>query len=258
MSPPPPDLSRRRLHAGTRAGGFVPLHERLRRELSERVLLGSWPPGSAVPGEVELAAEFDVAVGTVRRALSALVAEGMLARRPRVGTVVTGRTPEHSLRFFFRYFRLHGADGSLQHSLAVPQALWRAPATTGEAPRLGVAPGAALVHIRRVRQVAERPVMLDHYRIPQALVPGFPEDAAAVPELLFLHLLERWGLRVTAVREELRADLATADDAAALGLILPAALLVIEETGFDPAARPLLLGTHRASTEAHHYINEVR
>lgn len=236
----------------------MPLHERLRRELSERILLGTWAPGAAVPGEVELATEFDVAVGTVRRALSALVAEGMLARRPRVGTVVTGRTPEHSLRFFFRYFRLHGADGALLRSQAVPLSLWRAPAEAAEATLLDIAPGTELIHLRRVRKVDGQPVMLDHYRIPQALVPGFPEETAALPQLLFLYLLERWGLRVTAVREELRADLATADDAAALGLSEPAALLVIEETGFDPAAHPLLLGTHRARTEAHRYINEVR
>ena len=61
---------------------------------------------------------FGVAVGTVRRALGDLTAEGMLRRRRKTGTVVTGRTPHHSLRHFFQYFRLHDRDGELVRSAA--------------------------------------------------------------------------------------------------------------------------------------------
>jgi GntR family transcriptional regulator len=100
----------------------------MRRELSERILLGHWAPGAVLPGEVALAAQFGVAVGTVRRALAALVAEGMLVRRPRIGAVVTVQSPEHSPRFFVRYFRLHGTDGSLQTSRAVTNLLREEPA----------------------------------------------------------------------------------------------------------------------------------
>lgn len=87
-----------------------------------------WAPGAVLPGEVALAHRFGVAVGMVRRALAGLVAEGLLARRPRAGTVVTGHSPKHSLRFFFRYFRLHGVDGSLKRSRALPLALAESPA----------------------------------------------------------------------------------------------------------------------------------
>ncbi|MDE2335038.1 MAG: GntR family transcriptional regulator [Rhodospirillales bacterium] len=238
--------------------GFVPLHERLKRTLSERILLGAWSPGTAIPGEVELSAQFGVAVGTVRKALGALVAEGLLTRRPRVGTVVTGRSPAHALRFFFRYFRLRGADGALLHSQAVTLLLREEGASAQDAYRLGIATNEPVIRIHRLRRVDGKAVMLDQYRIPAGLVPGFPREATALPSLLYLYLLERWGIRVTAAREELRAELASADDRAALGLPTPAALLVIEETSFDQTGRPCLLATHRARTEDHRYVNEVR
>lgn len=238
--------------------GFLPLHERLKRTLSERILLGEWQPGGAIPGEVELSQQFGLAVGTVRKALAALVAEGMLTRRPRVGTVVTGRSPEHSLRFFFRYFRLHGADGALLRSQVETLALQEEQSTPGDARRLLIAPGEPVIRIGRRRSIEGQPIMLDTFRIRATLIPDFPRDTDALPELLYLYLLERWGVRVTAVREELCAELATKEDREALALPDPSALLVMEETCFDQTGKPCLLATHRARTEQHRYVNEVR
>lgn len=236
---------------------FAPLHERLKRQLSEEILVGRWAPGAVLPGEVTLAQRFGVAVGTVRRALAALVAEGLLTRRPRAGTVVTGRSPEHSLRFFFRYFRLHGADGSLKRSSAVALSLEEIPAGSEDARRLCAAPGTPLLRLRRLRTVDGAPVMIDLYRIPAARVPAFPRAPERVPELLFLHLNEAYGIRITAVREELAAEPATEEDRRLLGLPDPAAVLVIEATVFDQAGSPVLLTTQRASTAMHRYVNEV-
>lgn len=237
---------------------FLPLHERLTRQLSDEILMGHWPPGTRLAGETELAQRFGVAVGTMRRALAALVAEGLLARRPRLGTVVTGRSPEHSLRFFFQYFRLHGVDGKLLHSRAATLAVTEHPADPAAAARLGIAEGDALLHLHRLRLVEDHPVMSDLFRIPAARVPGLPREAALLPELLYRHLVDAYGIRVTAVREELRAEVATAEDRALLRLPDPAAVLVIEAVVFDQAGAPLLLATQRATTAQHRYVNEIQ
>ena len=47
----------------------APLHEAVKRRVSEAILVGEWSPGTVLPSEVALAAMFGVAVGTVRRAL---------------------------------------------------------------------------------------------------------------------------------------------------------------------------------------------
>ena len=53
-----------------------------------RSLIEAQPPGSAAPSERELVARFGVARMTVRQALDALVAEGLLERIPGRGTFV--------------------------------------------------------------------------------------------------------------------------------------------------------------------------
>jgi GntR family transcriptional regulator len=171
--------------------------------------------------------------------------------------VVTGRAPHHSLRFYFQYFRLHGLDGSLLRSETRTLAIARRKARRQEATVLGIGAGADVIHVERVRSVAGRPVMRDIYALPAARVPGFPDQPEALPPLLYAHLLG-YGIRISAVREEIRADLASAEDRRLLALAKPAALLVMDLVAYDQTGAAALLGEHRATTRDHRYINEVR
>jgi len=235
----------------------VPLYEQMKRQMSELILLGRWAPGMVLPGETQLARDFGVAVGTVRRALADLAAEGLLMRRRKTGTVVTGRSPHHSLRFFYQYFRLHGDDGVLLRSTPRVMSLARAAATTREADILQIPEGSQVIRIHRLRSVDRRPAMHDRMVIASGRVPGFPE-AEALPDLLYLFLLERYGIRISSVRESLTADLATDEDAALLRLRPPAPVLVIEDVAYDQAGAPAIAATHRATTDGFRYMNEVR
>jgi GntR family transcriptional regulator len=236
----------------------VPLYEAVKRHISEAILMGRWAPGTVLPGEVALAQRFGVAVGTVRRALSDLTVEGLLTRRRKTGTVVTGRSPHHSLRSFFQYFRLHGRDGSLLRSQARVVDIQLAMPTAAERTGLGLGDDGKIIRIRRIRRVERVPVMRDLMVIDASRVPEFPIVPRKVPELLYLHLLEHYGIRISAVREQVTAALADADDLKLLDLRPPAAVLVIDEIAYDQAGRPTLLGLHRARTDWHCYVNEVR
>lgn len=246
------DLGRLDEHAG------VPLYELVKRQLSEAILFGKWPPGTLLPSEVALAQRFGVAVGTMRRALAELTAEGLLTRRRKTGTVVTGRSPHHSLRSFFQYFRLHGRDGELLRSRARVIAVARRPGTKDECRRLELPPRTELLHLRRVRRIDNVPVMIDNMIMAAARIPGFPDRPEDVPELIYLHLLERYGIRISAVREQVTAQLATGEDLKLLALKPPAALLIIDEIAFDQSGTPTILGEHHARTDRHCYVNEVR
>jgi GntR family transcriptional regulator len=235
----------------------VALYEQLKRQISELILLGHWAPGAVLPGETQLARDFGVAVGTVRRALADLTTEGLLMRRRRTGTVVTGRSPHHSLRLFFQYFRLHGADGELLRSTPRVLSLSRGTATAAEQNLLQIEAGLEVIRLHRLRSVDGRPVMHQHMVLEAKRIPDFP-DAATVPDLLYLHLLERYGIRMTSVRESLTAALATEEDAKLLHLVLPAAVLAIEEVAYDQAGSPALISSARAITDQYRYMNEVR
>lgn len=236
----------------------VPLYEFLKRQLSEAILLGKYPPGTQLPSETALAQSYGVAVGTMRRALTDLAAEGMLARRRKTGTVVTGRPPHHSLRFFFQYFRLRGTDGALLRSKPEVLHLRRVPADEKDAMRLSLPRGAPLIVIDRLRRLGRRPVMHERFAFPADRLPDFPERPKDVPDLLYVHLLEHYGIRISAVRECLTAALATAQDRQLLALPTRAAILVIDEIAFDQGGQPMILAHHRATTDGLCYINEVR
>jgi GntR family transcriptional regulator len=250
----------RPIHPGDVNRGVLPLplYEHVKRQISESILMGVLPEGALLPSETVLAAQYGVAVGTIRHALAGLSAEGLVSRRRRTGTVVTGRAPQHSLRFFFHYFRLHAADGGLVHSETRTTAVGQHDATAEEALALALEPSAPVIRIARLRHVGDRPVMQDTMILPAARVPDFPLRAQDVPDLLYLHLLNEYGLRIAAVRETLTAALATGAERRALDLPRPAAVLRIAAIAYDPSGQPVLLGRHAANTAGHAYVNEVR
>jgi GntR family transcriptional regulator len=98
---------------GVRAGLFElhnlsgPLHEQVRGLILARIERGDWPAGAPIPPEVQLAREFGVSIGTVRKALDQLARDRILVRERGRGTFVKAgeawrRRPA---------LRLCGADG---------------------------------------------------------------------------------------------------------------------------------------------------
>ncbi len=63
-------------------------HGRTLDSLGEAIVAGRYPPGSAVPPEPALCAEFGVSRTVVREAIKSLVAKGLLSTGPKVGTRV--------------------------------------------------------------------------------------------------------------------------------------------------------------------------
>lgn len=71
-------------------------HDEIRQEMLRRINDGEWPVGSDIPHEMVLTEEFGAARGTVRRALSTLVEQGLIERRKRAGSRVVGQTSQTS------------------------------------------------------------------------------------------------------------------------------------------------------------------
>ncbi|WP_425965139.1 GntR family transcriptional regulator [Rhizobium nepotum] len=236
----------------------LPLYEVVKRQLTEAIMLGKIEPGSVLPSEVALSQTYGVAVGTVRRALMDLTNDGLLSRRRKTGTIVTGRKPQHSLRLFFQYFRLHGLDGSLSKSVTKVTALDRGLASATEAQKLQIDEGAPVITFHRVRYVDDKPIMHETLTLPGERVPDFPQKAEDIPPLFYLHLLQAYAIRISAIREQIGADLAADLDAHWLNLTLPAAVLTIDEVAYDQMAAPVLISSHRATTANHRYVNEVQ
>jgi len=72
------------------AGGPAYVYARMADHIAARIEAGELAPGSRLPGERELAAEYQVALGTARRAVEELRERGLVVTLPAKGTFVKG------------------------------------------------------------------------------------------------------------------------------------------------------------------------
>jgi GntR family histidine utilization transcriptional repressor len=69
--------------------GEGPLWLQIRRSIALAILSGDWPAGTLIPSEMVLTVHYATARMTVNKAIQSLATEGLLRRRPKIGTVVT-------------------------------------------------------------------------------------------------------------------------------------------------------------------------
>ena len=86
--------------AATHRFSTCPLYLQVRNAIAQRIMSGEWKPRTAIPSENELAREFNVSVGTMRKALDVAEAERLLTRRQGRGTFVNDHSSsEHAARY---------------------------------------------------------------------------------------------------------------------------------------------------------------
>lgn len=238
----------------------LPLHEQVTARIAARIADGRWPQGFIVPPEAELARQLGVSYGTIRRSMQALTQDGLVIRRRRTGTVVTGRAPRHTMERWYKYYRLHAKDGRLVNTETRNVGLQRDVATDIEAEQLRLSREDPVGRITRLRLYQGRAVMIDRITLPIGRLSSFPDAPEDLPPLLYNWLLEEHGLRLGALREQVTARIATPEDRRLLDIKgdNPVALLEIDEIGYDLQNEPLILMRHAALTDEHCYVNEVR
>ncbi|MEW6265266.1 MAG: GntR family transcriptional regulator [Thermodesulfobacteriota bacterium] len=101
---------------GRKGGDPSPLYYNIQRELQKRIESGEWAPGDSISAERKLAGEFGVSLGTMRKAILNLVAEGFLYRVQGRGTMVAGTT---MVRENIRYYRFMKEFGGWEPVLKI-------------------------------------------------------------------------------------------------------------------------------------------
>lgn len=231
----------------------LPAYARLRDTLTARIARGDWTPDSPLPSESRLAREFDVSVGTVRKAVDGLVEEGLLERRQGSGTFLRGPSFSSSL---FRFFAMRGADGapaSIPSSLVLSRAVAPPPAEAAAA--LGTSD---TIRITRLRSLSDQPVLYEELYIPADRFDGFTalEDSAFGP-LLYPLYFERFGVLVKRASDEVSFDTAAQGVAQHLQINPGSPLAVIRRTAFDVEDRPVEWRIASGSATGFRYRSEI-
>ncbi|MBI4491592.1 MAG: GntR family transcriptional regulator [Chloroflexi bacterium] len=187
------------IHLEPRSG--VPLHRQLEAALGMLIQTGRLRPGEALPGELELTAHLGVSRHTVRQALGALVAEGLLHRRRGVGTTVASPTIERSLDSFYAFAWEVRARGAEHRSKVLERVAM--PADEHMAGRLHVPVGGLVERIERLRMADGEPLVLETAYLPADLAAGL-DQATLEREALYDALERLCAIRITHARETIR------------------------------------------------------
>jgi GntR family transcriptional regulator len=231
-------------------GNAGPLYARVKAIVLARIMGGDWPPGTALPAEMELARELGVSQGTVRKALDALTSEQVVVRRQGSGTYVAEHTPAHML---FRFFNIYDESGTQVLPDSRPARATISEATATERRRLELGEGAKVIRISRIRTRAGRPFMDDRIVLPAALFPGLAQEAA-MPNTLYDLFQKRYRIHVARTEEQVTAVAATARLADRLDVRPGTPLLAIDRVTYDLSGRRIEWRLSHAHLDRAHYF----
>ena len=199
--------------------------EAIRAEVLRRIDSRAWAPGALIPTEEDLAAEFGCARATVNRALRELALAGVLERRRKAGTRVATH-PVRKATLDIPVTRLEVVGRGQVYSFRL-LAQTKAVPPLAVASRLGLAPGATLLHLRTLHFADAKPFLYeDRWLNPAVLPEGLPPDLAEMS-------INEWLVKTVAYTYgdiSFSAANASPDEAAYLDVAPGAALFITERT----------------------------
>ncbi|MGR4865995.1 GntR family transcriptional regulator [Caulobacter sp. LARHSG274] len=197
--------------------GPLPLYHQMEQDLRSRLHGGEFEPGDALPSEERMCDEYGVSRITVRRALDALMAQGLIVRRRGVGSFVAERkvgARSIALKGSLDEF-LAGAGAmqpdrlSLEHDARNPEA----------AAILKLADDAAMTRLELISRVDGEPTAyLEIYFPPEVGRQLEPQDFITVGMPIIRAVERRLNVRVSRAQQKIESGMAGEVAAAHLGL----------------------------------------
>jgi GntR family transcriptional regulator len=235
---------------------FNPLYKEVKARLTRGLAAGDWKPGEAIPSESKLAQRFNVSIGTVRKAIDDLVADGILLRHQGRGTFVSTHTEDRTL---FYFFHIVGKDGSRELPVTDLLSFRKARASAAEQDLLRLDRNASVLHIQNVLKLDGRPVVFDEITVPEALFPDLDADVFGKREGTIYGLYQaRYGISVLRISERLAAAHPSARAASLLGITADTPSLTIRRVAYTYDDSPVEYRVSWVNTERHEYLSDLR
>ena len=214
----------------------VPLYHQIFLILRNRIFGGEVQSGEMVPGEQELALEFNVSRITAKRALNELASAGLVVRERGRGTRVTHRPKAPAVTSSIEGWLENISLMGIATEARVLDFDYLA-ASEDIAHALEIEPGMDVQHAVRVRSLDGEPMSYLVTYVPADIGRQYDrEDLDTKPLLL---LLELAGVKVASARQTISATLADSEVASALSVHAGTPLIEVRRVVRDSAGRPV-------------------
>lgn len=239
-------------HPGVALG---PMYKRIKLQLTDSLASGEWQPNEALPSEARLAKQFNVSIGTIRKAIDELVAEKILIRQQGRGTFVAGHTED---RFLYHFFHIIRDDGTKRFPTTNLLSFRKTRCDDSVAAQLGLAHNARVIHFRNLLKFDDEPIEVDDIYLSEERFEDLSRDMLLNRSGTIYQLYQdRFGINVVRTSERLKAIAAEADVAKLLTAEEGAPMLQIERTAFTYSDAPVELRRSMVNTRHHAYFNEM-
>lgn len=230
-----------------------PLYANLARDLQNAIAAGRHLPGSALPGEIELAAARGVSRATVRAALDILERDGLVERRRGARTVVLAPRPGggfgqsvQTIAELSQYARDTRRVVSSAEGMVIDKAAANA---------LGLEPGSRWLRIDSLRIDPARPrlpICVSQAYVAESLS-GIREHLSDENTALCDILAKHFGARVEVIEQEIQGAIVTEEMAEPLGCVIGEPALRLLRRYYDASGWLFLLtiGLHPADRFAY-------
>jgi GntR family transcriptional regulator len=218
-----------------------PVAEQAEDLLRERILQGGYPPGERMPSEDRLAEQLGVSRATVRTALAALAAEGLVQRRQGDGTYATPHAIEINVRGSEAWNIVQQIQRSGRRAEVRVLAQGSRPATEAERQAFAMEAQGGVYAIRRLFLADDVPVMLAEHAVRAEGLAGQISPEAA--SLTMLEFLERYYKGVLTRGEAVfKAVAASPEVAEILRVEVGSPLMRLEARLWDSSDSPAFVG----------------
>lgn len=237
------------------------LFERLAGEVERLIESGRWKVGEFLPSEIQLAEDFHVAQGTVRRALKILVDKGILVRQAGRGTFVADyRHAEQQVAD--RYVRLvpDADEPSLPTCTRVDvfEIQTAGQYTPSVAHHLELSSGDPVIHVERTHVIQENGreevVTFDEHYLNAAVFRRLTRENMTrhYDRVLYAFYQNELGVTIVSYDEEIKAALLDADKCRRCGLEAPQPVLMCTRVAFALGQLPVEYRIQRSLTNRYH------
>lgn len=213
----------------------VSLHRQVFVLLRDEIQRGVYGDAGALPSEGLLCRRFGVSRITVRRALTDLVVERLIERRPGVGSFVRGGASQP--RLMPSLTMIEGLRKTVAETQVKVLAVDRLVPPVEAAAFFRLTSGVKAVNALRLRSIADTPVMLTDAWVPLSLAKFV--TATALRKLPLYEILMERGVSLGQVVQEVTAVVADPARATALGVAVGSPLLRIVRLMHDDNEQPV-------------------